>query len=50
VYNSDIGDSLNTGDEKPVVAAQGSPCGPWTTVGFSLIITAVFFATGILKL
>ena len=39
---------MNTGDEKPVVAAQATPWGPWATVGFSLIITIVYLATGII--
>ncbi len=38
---------MNTEDESQVVAEQGAPWGPWATVGFSLIITAVYLATGI---
>ena len=26
---------------------QGTPWGPWATVGFSLVITAVYLATGV---
>ncbi len=38
---------MNSVEEKPVVVAQGTPWGPWATVGFSLIITAIYLAIGI---
>ena len=38
---------MNTEDESQVAAEQGTPWGPWATVGFSLIITAIYLATGI---
>lgn len=35
-------------DENSHVATPGLPWGPWATAGFSLIITAVYIATGVL--
>lgn len=35
-------------DENQHAMARGSPWGPWATAGFSLIITAVYIATGII--
>ena len=36
---------MNAEEESQVVAEQGTPWGPWATVGFSLIITAIYLAT-----